>query len=48
MNKTGQILLVSELAGEYGFTDIDGRVPPPPSRDPSPLSVFKPAGSGGK
>jgi dehydrogenase/reductase SDR family protein 1 len=48
MNKTGQILLVSELAGEYGFTDIDGRVPPAPSRDPSPLSVFKPAGSGGK
>lgn len=45
MQKTGQILLASELAGEYGFTDIDGRVPPAPSRDPAPLSVFKPAGS---
>ncbi|VIO71962.1 SDR family NAD(P)-dependent oxidoreductase [Bradyrhizobium ivorense] len=40
--KTGQILLASELATEYGFTDIDGRVPPPPSRDPAPLSVFSP------
>jgi dehydrogenase/reductase SDR family protein 1 len=44
MNKTGQILLASELAGEYGFTDINGRVPPAPSRDSAPLSVFKPAG----
>lgn len=35
--------LVSELAVEYGFTDVDGKVPPPPSRDPTPLSVFKPA-----
>jgi dehydrogenase/reductase SDR family member 1 len=43
MQKTGQILLASELAVEYGFTDVDGRIPPPPSRDPSPLSVFKPA-----
>ena len=42
MEKTGQILLASELAIEYGFTDIDGRIPPPPSRDPAPLSVFKP------
>ena len=41
--KTGLILLASELAPEYGFTDTDGRVPPPPSRDPAPLSVFKPA-----
>jgi dehydrogenase/reductase SDR family protein 1 len=41
--KTGQILLASELASEYGFTDIDGRVPPPPSRDPAPLSVFAPS-----
>ncbi|QOZ25099.1 SDR family NAD(P)-dependent oxidoreductase [Bradyrhizobium sp. CCBAU 51753] len=41
--KTGQILLASELATEYGFTDIDGRVPPPPSRDPAPLSVFTPS-----
>jgi dehydrogenase/reductase SDR family protein 1 len=40
--KTGQILLVSELATEYGFTDVDGKIPPPPSRDPAPLSVFKP------
>jgi dehydrogenase/reductase SDR family protein 1 len=41
--RTGQILLASELAIEYGFTDVDGKVPPPPSRDPTPLSVFKPA-----
>ena len=40
--KTGTILLASELATEYGFTDVDGKVPPPPSRDPAPLSVFKP------
>lgn len=40
--KTGQILLASELATEYGFTDVDGKIPPPPSRDPAPLSVFKP------
>lgn len=43
ITKTGQILLASELATEYGFTDIDGKVPPPPSRDPAPLSVFSPA-----
>ncbi|MBR0898271.1 SDR family NAD(P)-dependent oxidoreductase [Bradyrhizobium tropiciagri] len=42
MAKSGQILLASELAAEYGFTDIDGKVPPPPSRDPAPLSVFRP------
>ncbi|WP_407150569.1 SDR family NAD(P)-dependent oxidoreductase [Bradyrhizobium sp. ORS 86] len=42
MAKSGQILLASELAAEYGFTDVDGKVPPPPSRDPAPLSVFKP------
>jgi dehydrogenase/reductase SDR family member 1 len=41
--KTGQILLASELASEYGFTDVDGNIPPPPSRDPAPLSVFQPA-----
>jgi dehydrogenase/reductase SDR family protein 1 len=41
--RSGQILLASELAIEYGFTDVDGKVPPPPSRDPTPLSVFKPA-----
>ncbi|MBR0873228.1 SDR family NAD(P)-dependent oxidoreductase [Bradyrhizobium tropiciagri] len=41
MRKSGQILLVSELAQEYGFTDIDGRIPPAPSRSPEPLSVFK-------
>jgi dehydrogenase/reductase SDR family member 1 len=40
--KSGQILLASELATEYGFTDVDGRIPPPPSRDPTPLSVFRP------
>ncbi|MBR0873227.1 SDR family NAD(P)-dependent oxidoreductase [Bradyrhizobium tropiciagri] len=27
MRKTGKILVVSELAAEYGFTDIDGRIP---------------------
>jgi dehydrogenase/reductase SDR family protein 1 len=41
--RTGQILLASELAAEYGFTDVDGKIPPPPSRYPAPLSVFKPA-----
>jgi dehydrogenase/reductase SDR family member 1 len=43
--KTGQILLASELAIEYGFTDVDGKIPPAPSRDPAPLSVFRPAGA---
>ncbi|WP_407179885.1 SDR family NAD(P)-dependent oxidoreductase [Bradyrhizobium sp. STM 3562] len=43
MTKTGQILLASELAAEYGFTDIDGKIPPAPSRDPTPLAVFAPA-----
>jgi dehydrogenase/reductase SDR family protein 1 len=43
MAKSGQILLASELAAEYGFTDVDGKIPPPPSRDPAPLSVFKPS-----
>jgi dehydrogenase/reductase SDR family protein 1 len=43
IEKTGQILLASELALEYGFTDVDGKIPPPPSRDPTPLSVFNPA-----
>jgi len=41
--RRGQILLASELATEYGFTDVDGKIPPPPSRDPAPLAVFKPA-----
>ena len=27
--KTGKTLLVGELATEYGFTDVDGRVIPP-------------------
>ena len=43
MEKTGQILLASELAHEYAFTDVDGKIPPPPSRDPTPLSIFNPA-----
>lgn len=47
IRKTGQILLASELAVEYGFTDVDGKIPPPPSRDPAPLSVFKPAAPAG-
>jgi dehydrogenase/reductase SDR family member 1 len=46
MEKTGSILLASELATEYGFTDLDGKVPPAPSRDPAPLSVFKPTDAG--
>jgi NAD(P)-dependent dehydrogenase (short-subunit alcohol dehydrogenase family) len=29
MKKTGQILTAGELALEYGFTDVDGRRPPP-------------------
>ena len=28
IRKTGQLLWVSDLAREYGFTDIDGRVIP--------------------
>jgi NAD(P)-dependent dehydrogenase (short-subunit alcohol dehydrogenase family) len=28
-SKTGRVLLVGDLASEYGFTDIDGRVIPP-------------------
>jgi dehydrogenase/reductase SDR family protein 1 len=32
MNKSGQLLLVAELAREYGFTDVDGRLPQAPSR----------------
>lgn len=29
LERTGQILVVAELAKEYGFTDIDGTQPPP-------------------
>lgn len=29
MDRTGQVLRVGDLAKEYGFTDIDGRVVPP-------------------
>ena len=29
MSKSGQVLTVSQLAQEYGFTDADGRQPPP-------------------
>ncbi len=29
LEKSGRVLLVGELASEYGFTDIDGRVVPP-------------------
>lgn len=32
MTKSGQLLLVAELAREYGFVDIDGRLPDAPSR----------------
>lgn len=32
MRKSGQLLLAAELAAEYGFTDVDGRVPAAPSR----------------
>ncbi|VTU30301.1 SDR family NAD(P)-dependent oxidoreductase [Variovorax sp. RA8] len=32
MEKTGQLHLVAELAEEYGFTDIDGRMPAKPAR----------------
>jgi len=28
IGKTGQLLWVAELAKEYGFTDIDGRLIP--------------------
>ena len=29
MNRTGQVFTVGQLAREYGFTDVDGRQPPP-------------------
>jgi NAD(P)-dependent dehydrogenase (short-subunit alcohol dehydrogenase family) len=29
MKRTGQVLTAGQLAREYGFTDIDGRQPPP-------------------
>jgi NAD(P)-dependent dehydrogenase (short-subunit alcohol dehydrogenase family) len=29
LSKTGRVLPVGELAREYGFTDVDGRQPPP-------------------
>jgi hypothetical protein len=29
MRKSGTVQLVGELAREYGFTDLDGRVVPP-------------------
>jgi len=32
MEKSGKLLLAAELAVEYGFTDIDGRMPEAPSR----------------
>ncbi len=32
MQKSGQLLLVAELAREYGFTDVDGRLPEAPAR----------------
>jgi dehydrogenase/reductase SDR family protein 1 len=33
MAKSGEILLAAELASEYGFTDIGGRIPLVPSRN---------------
>jgi hypothetical protein len=32
MEKSGQLHLVAELAQEYGFTDVDGRMPAKPAR----------------
>jgi len=32
MEKSGKLLLAAELAAEYGFVDVDGRVPQAPSR----------------
>jgi dehydrogenase/reductase SDR family protein 1 len=32
MEKSGQVLLAAELAVEYGFTDVDGRIPLAPAR----------------
>ena len=32
MQKSGKLHLVAELAQEYGFTDVDGRMPAAPSR----------------
>jgi dehydrogenase/reductase SDR family member 1 len=32
MDKSGRVLLVAELAEEYGFTDVDGKIPAAPAR----------------
>jgi hypothetical protein len=39
LSKTGQLLWVADLANEYGFTDIDGRVIPlfDPNAPPQPF-----------
>lgn len=31
--RSGRAFYVADLAGSYGFTDVDGRVPSPPGRD---------------
>nr|MCU0686195.1 SDR family NAD(P)-dependent oxidoreductase [Polyangiaceae bacterium] len=36
MAKSGQSLVVAELAREYGFTDLDGKVPPLPFTKKAP------------
>jgi hypothetical protein len=33
MEKTGKVLVAASLAKEYGFTDIDGKTPPPLTLD---------------
>ena len=38
LRKTGRVLLVAELAREYGFTDVDGRQPGPFTIDPHPAT----------
>lgn len=41
MEKTGRALKVGDLAREYGFTDVDGRQPPP-FRMPDSVVVLEP------
>lgn len=35
--RSGRAFYVAELAGDYGFTDVDGRVPVPPGRPSRPI-----------
>jgi NAD(P)-dependent dehydrogenase (short-subunit alcohol dehydrogenase family) len=45
-SRTGRSYTVADLAGDYGFTDVDGRMPPAPRDSPqSPESPESPGGA---